>query len=442
MTKTKAFLNKMYKGVTVQIWILLLFFLTLRITYVILLGGFDKSEFSDAYGYNQYALTILKSKSWLTNNDFLASWREPLYPMFVALIYLFGGSENFLAVYIVQAFIGTITILIIYKLSLLSFDSKRAALLSLIFSGFYIGYLRYTGELLRETLIVFFVVYFFYQISKLIKPRKLNLKAIILLSLIYTCLIHTDGRYLFYAPFLFLFFILKIIDFKKSLVQFLIFGAFTVLLTMPWAIRNYITYGNVYIVSKYTLNLSGKGLSERSDLFYFGKIDSVYTTLHYTHNMNFPSEAERNLIKQGLITNNRTEQEIKAILNDIYPAKTFLGRKWYYIKAMWKPYDFSYNYAPFPQAFFEGPWSLKHNLLSIFSYGILLPFLLIGVFISMRERNYRIYFLILPVFIHFILHTLTFGIERYRYPVDAFIIIIGCFGITYALDKVRKQINS
>lgn len=437
MTKTKAFLNKRYKGVTVQIWILLLFFLTLRIIYVILLGGFDKSEFADANGYNQYALTILKSKSWLTSNDFLASWREPIYPMFVALIYLFAGSENFLAVYIIQACIGTITILIIYKLSLLSFDSKRAALLSLIISGIYIGYLRYTGELLRETLIVFLVVYFFYQISKLIDPGKLNLKTIILLSLIYTCLIHTDGRYLFYAPFLFLFFILKIRDFKKSLVQFLLFGAFTVLLTMPWAIRNYITYGQVYVVSKYTLNLGGNQLSERSELFYFGMIDSVYTTLHFPHNVSYPEEDERIMIKQGVITNNRTEQEIKLIMNDIYPSATFLGRKWYSIKSMWKPFDFSYNYAPFPKASFEGPWSLKHNLLSIFSYGILLPFMFIGVFTSIHERNYRIYLLILPVFIHFILHAITFGIERYRYPIDAFIIIAGCYGMVCILNKIR-----
>lgn len=442
MKQINDFLGKNYKGESVYVWNLLLFFLIVRIVYILVLGGFDKSEFMDANGYNEYALTILKNGSWLTKSNFLASWREPIYPFFVTLIYFIAGAENFFAVYIVQAILGTSTLYFIYKLSLLAFGNRRAAILSLLWSGFHIGYLRFTGELLREALIIFLVIYFFYQAFKLITPSKINIKKYILLALIYACLIHTDGRYLFYAPFLFFIFILKLKDFKISLIRYFLFGALTVLLTIPWSVRNYLTYGNIIVVSKYTLCLDCKELSERNELFNTKKIDKVYGTVHFNvYNKNYPSNAERELIKKGKNPNKRKEEEIKLIKKDAYPSKTIWGRKWYHIKSMWQPFDFAYTYSPFPQAYLDGPWSFKHNLTSILSYGILLPFFLFAVVILINEKCKNIYYLAFPIVIQFILHAGTFGIERYRYPIDAFIIIVACFGIIKMYSVVKEKIK-
>jgi hypothetical protein len=441
MNSLNAFLQKHYRREPAYVWLLLVFFFIVRIAYILAFGGFDKNEFMDAHGYDEYALNILKGRAWLTSYNFLASWREPIYPIFLAFVYFFTGYENFLAVYFLQAFLGTLTIYYIYKLSLVIIGNGNAAILSLIWAGFYIGYLRFTGELLRESLIIFLVIFFIYKMFIFIKPGKPIFRNYFILALIYTCLLHTDGRYLFYAPFLLLLFILKIKNFKASFVHYIIFGTMTIMLSVPWTIRNYITYGNIIVISKYTLEIGGGNLTERSELFDMNNIDSAYSTLHFTHNEKYPPSTERTLIKQGQNPNKRSPQEILLIKKDIYPSKSFWGRKWYHIKTMWKPFDFCYSYTPFPQAFFSTPWSLKHNLSSMFSYGILLPCFFIGLFVLIRRKSRNLYFILLPVVLHFILHALTFGIDRYRHPVDAFIIIIGCYGIICIFSKVNKTDN-
>ena len=83
----------------------LLLFLLLRFFYVFEFGNFDKSTFVDASGYNEYAKTILSDSSWLTRTDFIASKREPFYPLFVACIYFLFGKESFLAVTLYKLFL-------------------------------------------------------------------------------------------------------------------------------------------------------------------------------------------------------------------------------------------------------------------------------------------------------------------------------------------------
>ena len=168
-----------YKYENRIIYFTLLFFLLLRIFYVFEFGNFDKSTFVDASGYNKYAKTILSDSSWLKRTDFIASWREPVYPLFVACIYFLFGKESFLAVYLIQAFLSGLMLLIIYKTANLVVNSKAVAYLSLLWSGFYIFYLRWIGELLRETLVYFLYALFFYLLFKLLKNKSVKIRDIL-----------------------------------------------------------------------------------------------------------------------------------------------------------------------------------------------------------------------------------------------------------------------
>ena len=85
-----------YKYENRIIFFTLLLFLLLIIFFVFEFGNFDKSTFVDASGYNEYAKTILANSSWLKRTDFIASWREPVYPLFLACIYFLLGKNLFL----------------------------------------------------------------------------------------------------------------------------------------------------------------------------------------------------------------------------------------------------------------------------------------------------------------------------------------------------------
>ena len=147
---------------TKLILFLLLFFFLLRVG-VVIIAGQKASDFTgdDCVSYNGFATAILQNSDWLINPDFIGDYRPPVYPVFIAIIYAIFGMNNFLAVYIFQAIISTLTCFYIYQFAKKIFNDK-VALLSLIWSGLYISYLLYASMLLRETLIIFFVIVFFY----------------------------------------------------------------------------------------------------------------------------------------------------------------------------------------------------------------------------------------------------------------------------------------
>jgi hypothetical protein len=428
------------------IFILLLLFFIIRVLFIIVFSDFtqfkDREAVGDDYGYSMFALEINNGFNWLFfDTKFSGSHREPGYPFFVALIYFVFGLNNFLAVYIIQAALSTLMLLYIYKSSLLIFSNNKAALLALIWGGVTVVYMRYNGTILRETIIYFLMVLLFYRFLLTARKHLFTVKEILILAILYTLLFHTDGRYLFYAPFLFIIFYLYQKGLLLAIKKFFLFALFVGLLTIPWGIRNYIAYRDIIIVSRYTISLTGEKSYERGEHFVTKSIDSLYSTTAFKYNKKYPTEVERLAIKSGKNPNNRPAGEIELIKRNEYPAKTYLGRKWFFIKKMWQPYKFSSNYGSYPWALFYKPWSLKHNLSSILNYGILLPFFFFGIFILIKNRNKYWLIIILPIIVHFVLHALTFGLQRYRYPIDAFIIIIGTFGIVYVYNLlfIRKS---
>lgn len=410
-------------------------FLFIRIFMVFTSGNFDKSTFKDAGGYNEYAKEIISGTDWITNPDFMGSIREPVYPIFVAAIYAIFGAESFLAVYLIQAILSSLMLWLIYRIAILTVRSRAVAYLSLLWSGFYIFYLRWIGELLRETLIIFFFSCLLFLLIKYLKEDRSRIRDLFLLALVYTLLIHTDGRYLFYSPILIIPFLIYLRPLWVAIKRYVIFACFVLLLTAPWTVRNYLAYGDLIVVSDLTLNLTGSKLSARGELFNLSDIETAGHSLHFNkYNAAYPTDAERDSIFAGSNPQNRTESELKAIRKGKRAATSYLGRKWYFYKKMWSPINVGGAYAPFPMAYFEEGYSKGHNLISILQYGLVLPFAIIGIILILGKRKRLAYMLIFPIASHMVLHFLAFGIERYRHPVDAFIIILGMYGLVSVIQ--------
>ena len=409
-------------------------FFLLRLIFSYFLGWQEIPSGSDAVSYNSYALAILNQTDWLTNPSFLGDYRPPGYPLFLALIYSIFGVQNLLAVYFFQAIIGTLTVYYIFKLSS-SIFGERKSFLSLFWAGFYFFYLWHTGMLLRETLVFFLIIFSFYHLwvsFQSEKPdhclRSGNLWAFII-SFIF--LLHTDSRYLFYIPFLAILFVIYS-DFWKGVKTYSWVLTMLILLLVPWTVRNYIAYDGFVLINTRTLDARQENISMRTK-----QLSAAMVT--QTENKDYPSEQERALIKRGQNPNNRTPEEIEIIKKDVYPASTFLGRKLYKFKEMWIPFRTWSDYEPFPGARFRGPWSLRHNLSSLIFYGTLIPFFFVGIFYLLKTRNNVVWFLLFPIATQALLHFLMWGKDRYRMPIDAFIIILGCYGMIIIYDLIRRR---
>jgi len=413
---------------------LLLIFFLIRIIVAYLFGSKEILSIGDTYVYNNYALTILNKSDWLVNPDFSGHYREPVYPIFLAIIYLIFGLENVYAVYFFQSILSTLTIYYIYKLSVYTVGRKYSILV-LLWSGIYFFYIWYNTLLLKETLVFFLLIFSFYSLWIFLNNNKNNMlpwKFIIAFSI----LIHTDARYLFYIPFISILFIVYT-SFYTGIKKYIITLILILISMTPWIIRNYIAYDRFILINIRTVErLTSDKLDYR--LKKFGVINWVWK--HHPVRLVYPDEKERKLIKQGYNPNNKSLEELNIIKNNIYPDSTYIARKIYWLKEMWRPARFKADYYPFPDARFQGRWSFRHNVLGILCYGILLPFMFFGVYYLIQQKNRVWIFLSFPIIIQTLLHILQFGRNRYRIPIDAFIIILSVYAMYYSYEIIKNKL--
>ena len=421
---------KLPKENKIFFYFLFLFFI-LRIIAAYFIGRGAVPE-DDSFWYNNYALTILKGTYWLKSADFLGSLREPGYPIFIAITYFLFGKENFFAVYVFQALINTLTIFIIYKLAFKVFD-KKVAFLAFFWSGLYGFYLFFNSQLIREVLICLFIVLFFYFCYLWL--NNISIKDIFFASLFYFLLIHTDCRYLYLLPCIFIL-LLIYKNLIKGISEFLVFMFIVIILSMPWVMRNYKVYHNFVLINSYYFKPESNVIKG----FKFAEHITRKPVINITNNPDYPSDKERALIKRGQNPNNRSAAEIAAITSNVYPPSTFWGRAFFHCKQLWMPCMFSGAYTPFPFCKFI-KYSFRHNVISLIFYGTLLPFVFIG-FIMLTVKSKKIFlFFFLPTFLHTLIHALTWGEYRFRVPIDFFLIILAAFGIITAYNYLCKYLK-
>ena len=386
---------------------------------------------NDSVGYNNYALSILKDCKWWHSENFSGSAREPGYPFFLAAVYFLFGKENFDAVCIFQVLLNILTVFIIYKFALKIFD-KTIATIAFFWSGFYVYYIWYSVQLLRETLICLLFVSFLYYFYLWLTESSRNRRNFILSCLSLLFLLYTDLRYIYLFPCIL---VISIIykRFSVGIKNFLILIFFISVLSTPWLIRNYLIHGRLNVINDYSNKIITNAYRINLELI-TDKRSSPVT------NKEYPSREERKLIKRGFNPNNRNSDEIAAIKADRYPATTFPGRILDNFVMMWTPCLFRGVYRAFSSYEFV-KYSLIHNIVALVSYGLLLPFALSGIIYLSRKKQKIVLFLLLPIFFHTIAHTLIYGLVRYRIPIDSILIILGAYGIsiTYrSLTKIMK----
>jgi len=286
---------------------------------------------------------------------------------------------------------------------------------------------------MRETLEILLMIMLFYCLLLYLKDENRKPRNLLFFSILYSMLIHTDPRYLFYL----LFFIIVFIaygSFWLGVKKYLLFISITIILLIPWSIRNYVTYNDFILITSHTAEYIR--CSNLNKIFKGSDANSLKIV-----NEDYPTEEERNLVKQGLNLKERSAYEIDAIMHDVYPTSSPLKSMLFWLVEFWRPIRFTCSYSPYPYALFLGKWSLRHNLASLLCYGVLLPFMILGIFYLIKKDKFMCIFLTFPILIHSLLHSLAGATYRYRIPVDAFIIIIAFFGFYGCFFQIKESNN-
>ncbi len=344
----------------------------------------------------------------------------PGLPYCIAILRsLFGDS--WLVIFGVNAILGSLTVVLIFLLASRLFN-PAVGLLSGFWACIYPLYVLYVPRAGKEIWAVFLFLMLIYCLIRFRDETK-KWKWIILLAVFYTALIHFDERYLAYFVLLFIFIAVWEKPFLAGIKKSIGFSLLILLLSLPWLIRNYQAYGNLVFISVRTTPITehfidyggvrfSNEFTNRSPDPEINQavIDSILAGTKRSLDGNRPiREDQKEAIRRGKIPHSFTKPEKYGSI----------------LKMLWKPVDFWWDYSSTGFRW-DGKWSLAHNITSGLSYGILLPFFLMGLFYLFRQ-NRPVFWLFLSVVLwHSLIHVLfiPYARNRYRLPIDFIIIIL------------------
>jgi len=181
--------------------VILLFIITFLIRLVIGLYNYKNevwNNFRDDIGRQRFANSIIVNGfvPEVDNYSTIESIIAPVIPVILAIKTRFFG-ESWLPIFILNAFLGAISCLLIYYIAS-HFFTKKIAFLAFAWASLYPNFIRYIGTAGSEPWIVFLFALVFLFVIKSIDAKKINYH-LIFYSLFFTLLFHTDERYISYC---------------------------------------------------------------------------------------------------------------------------------------------------------------------------------------------------------------------------------------------------
>jgi len=338
----------------------------------------------DMESYDEFATAILHGDWWGHH----VSYREPGYPLFVALVYKLTGS-NQLAARLVNALLSALTCIVVYLLGKRTLGAGVGLAAAAWFAVYYHS-VHFSAYLLREPLVTLLLTLTLLWCVRAVQSRRSRDAAVA--SVLFLLLVHTDARFLFHAPFLLLYVLIASGARRDAVRMAAVWTLVFVVGMIPWQVRNYQIYKHVVLVNTRTLVLPAPWRGAAGD--------------EPVEGLEPPPPDTR----EGV----RHVHGLRGALYDfteLYRIFRFRGE----VRANSNTW--------------EKPWSAFHNWSSIAMYGTLVPFFIYGFWVIVRRRLLYAYVFVLPVLAHTILHVVKWGRERYRMPIEPLLIIVAFYGL-------------
>lgn len=361
---------------------------------------------SDAAGYDMRAQSILSGQGFAMGGK-PTSYHYPFYSIFLASVYFFSG-HSYLAVRLIQAFLGILSCYLLYLIGKKSFGAATGFIAAVIMA-FNPAFIKSIEHLTTEALFTFIFLIALYLMFEAEACGALFRKGVAGFML---GLMELTRSVVLAFPFFFAFVdIIKRVRAHQrimpKLTGHLILILFMFAAILPWTIRNYKLHGEfIFVTTRVGINLYSSFSPKEGKLFGFTASDDV-TKEAYA--LGSEVEANKFLIRKTL-------DYIKDNPGQL-PYLTFL--------------KFAYFWVPFD-------WEVMGGGRYNFAYGFSLPFFLIG-FVAWRKRAWEL----LPVYlslIYFLLISLiTYGSPRLRLPIEPVILLFAALGISSFFDRFRSK---
>lgn len=373
------------------------------------------SNWSDAKLYTFYGKEFAKGNFYpyvAENNQNLLV--GPVIPLIYAMSYILMPN-NYWPFFIYNILLASGIVILLYFIGK-KLLNKSLGYFMAIWGLLFFDYMKYTPTILKEPTICFFLTLFI-LLTLIYWQNKQNYRILLGIVLSYSILIHTDERYLAFLP------IIMVVPFisdttfkinKTKLFHAVTFLGLTILLLIPWTIRNYKEYGEIVLLTPRTTAITSK---------FWGTNQSV---------INF--EGDNRAIT--LMETRKVKANQYATQHGIEPhIQKGFESKWRAFINYWQPTYFRPTFIQYGYRFQK--WSMTHNMLGLLSYGIFLPLFILGIVNFIRKRNLLLIWLISIPILHSLIHAyMVWPLERYRMPINFIIVIVAAL---YISDLIKNN---
>ena len=406
-------MNTGIKGIPGRlIFIVFLLALLVRTIYIFQVLQFPLTEYMtgsntfDQHGFDRNATSIASGK-WQGAEEVFK--KEPFYSYFLAFIYVASGYSHYM-VYIVQALLTSIAVILIYKICRYIFNSVTGYIAAFALALYPVS-IFYDAMLLRASVLMSLNILLCYLLLKSLKKDRAYLWFVSGIVLGITVL----TRHNMLLPFIFMFMLLSIKPLKKALKNILILSAGFLIVIMPILVRNYI------ISEENVIRIS----SETSAFWVGNTHDSAGVDLEWPPEYyRLEQASEGGFRKTASFFLAEVKKRPKKYLK-LYARKAKMFFNGYEVPA-------NANYYLYRQEFSTILRMMFLDFRLICGLGIL------GVMISLfRKRKPLLIYIFLTVLS---MSVILFHIQsRYRLPAVPFFIIFASYAIYSTLDYVRRR---
>jgi 4-amino-4-deoxy-L-arabinose transferase-like glycosyltransferase len=359
----------------------------LRILFAALFGtNPEVITVQETYDF-RIAQRMAADPGWITTPF---SPNAPGYMVALAAAFKVAGASWWTAV-VLNALFGAATTLFLYRIGERKLG-RGVGLVAALWLGLSASHIIAASVAARDVLAVFIFVWLVYTFARPFHRMRTSVWQ----AFLFTLLVRTEPRFIWFLPVMLVFQFLWSTCHREMSMQYLVlFVTALVVLNIPGAIRNYVVYRDFFPLSiearRYTAPLAG-------------------------------------LLRPSPPAPPVTGGEM------VVHAPGFMDNT----VEFWRVARFAEAPAQPEHALKAQPaWSLRHNLVSIVSYGILLPFALAGLVIGWGRRHRTVLVLSGAVVVVWLIAAHFGGAERARLPAEPLLILLGLYGARELLELRR-----
>ncbi len=333
------------------------------------------------------------------------SWRAPVFPIFLALVYkIFGHS--YLAAKICLAIVSSFTCLLIYFISKLFMSEKHSIFAALLYA-IYPASIFWTGYLAPETLTAFLLLLFVYIVF-ISFDRKIGFS--LFAGIIFGVAVLCRSAILVLFPLVpVAYFLLLDKNVLKKSIVFLL----GLMVIVPWVVRNWIIHNAFVLIS-----------TEGGVVFYIANNEfSLSQASGFYH--------AENIEEFKGLSEVETDKKFYSMALDFIRKHPFT-----YIRLV---ADRCIRFWRFFPHTISGPgenYNIKHQLIGLFSETPLIIFGFCGMLLTARRWRYFFIFYGIVIVYSGVLILIRTAI-RYRFPLMGILLIFSVYFITELLKRKR-----